>query len=330
MFSLTQAVAQRGGESLFGILHLTQSARMASLGGNQVGLDGHDLSMLIHNPAMLNSGFSRNVSLSYVPYMADINYGFGGIAWDFEGVGTFALGFLHVGYGSFVAADESGIITGTFSAGESVMQITYSRPLSERWTAGFSIKPLYSRLESYDSWAIAVDGGLFYRNPNGLFTYGMVIRNFGRQLTSYHDGPLENLPPDLQLGVSYKLEHAPFRFSMTVQDLLTGSLDYVLPDSGNNRVIFGDGSNDDDLLDKMVKYLTLGVEFVPTNNFYVAAGVNPRRRQELRIESRTSTVGYTWGFGFKISKFNFSYGSGRYHLGGSSNHFSITTNLSSF
>ena len=41
-------------------------------------------------------------------------------------------------------------------------------------------------------------------------------------------------------------------------------------------------------------------------------------------------VGFSWGFGIKISKFHFSYGRATYHLAGGSNHFSLSTNLSDF
>jgi len=318
--------AQRGGERLFGILHLTQSARVASLGGNQVGIDGHDLAMLIHNPALLDSSFSKSVSISYVPYIAGINYGYGGIAWNFNKIGTFALGFQNMGYGDIIEADETGTITGSFTAGESVIQMSYSRQLNKRFTGGLSIKPIFSTIESYTSWGMAFDAGFFYRHPDGLLTSGLVLRNFGRQISSYSDLPTESLLPDLQIGISKKLAHAPFRLSLTAQDLLTG-INYTLPDVGT----LGSTSEPDDSWgSKMMRHFVIGVEFVPSKNFYVAGGYNARRRSELKVESKTSTVGLTWGFGVKIYKFNFAYGSGRYHLGGSSNHFSITTNLSSF
>lgn len=320
--------AQRGGESTFGLLHLTQSARMASLGGNQVGLAGNDLAMLLHNPAILDSSFTRQVSMSYVPYMADINYGFGGIAWHFDQAGTFALGFHHIGYGDLIGADESGLLTGNFTAGESMIQLTYSRPLSQRLTAGLSFKPVFSRIEAYNSWGIATDLGLFYTSTDNLFHAGMALRNYGRQLTAYNNAPLETLPADLQVGLSKKLAHAPFRFSLTAQDLLSGSLQYTLPES--DETSSNTFTEEDNAFEKVARHLTIGVEFVPSGNFYVAGGINPRRRTELKMTNKTSTVGFTWGFGIKIYKFNFAYGSARYHLGGTSNHFSITTNLSSF
>jgi hypothetical protein len=319
--------AQRGGESLFGLLHLTHSARVASLGGNQVGLAGQDLAMLIHNPAMLDSTLTKMVSMGYVPYLAGIKYGYGGIAWHFNKIGSFALGFQQIGYGDLTAADEAGTITGSFTAGETVIQLSYSRPIGQRFTTGLSLKPVFSTIEAYNSFGLAMDAGLFYRHSDGLFTAGVVVRNFGKQITSYSNSPTEWMRPDLQFGLSKKLAHAPFRLSLTAQDLLSGSMYYTLPDdeSGNNS-----NEPSDTWGAKMMRHLIFGLEFVPTKNFYVAAGYNPRRRHDLKIENRASTVGFTWGFGVKIYKFHFSYGSARYHLSGSSNHFSISTNLSSF
>ncbi|HLW08189.1 MAG TPA: type IX secretion system protein PorQ [Marinilabiliaceae bacterium] len=319
--------AQRGGETMYGLLHLTQSARMATFGGNQVGMVGNDVSMLVHNPAMMDSTWSEQISLNYVPYIADINYGFGGLAWSFSNIGNFAFGVHHLDYGSFIAAEESGVQTGTFGAGETVIQTSFSRQLSKRWSAGISLKPVVSKIESYHSWALAGDLGLFYRSTDGLFSFGAALKNCGRQLSAYDSSPLENLVPDLQFGVSKKLKHAPFRFLLTAQDLLSRSLSYNVLDNSGIAV----SSEEKDSFDKkLLRHLVLGLEFVPSNNFYVGAGVNPRRRQELKVESLTSTVGYSWGFGLRVYKFNFSYGSTRYHLGATSNYFSVTTNLSSF
>ncbi|HEX3009536.1 MAG TPA: hypothetical protein VHO90_18170, partial [Bacteroidales bacterium] len=61
--------------------------------------------------------------------------------------------------------------------------------------------------------------------------------------------------------------------------------------------------------------------------FYVRAGYNYQRRKEMTIASKTGMVGFSFGFGIKISRFNIEYGRAAYHLAGASNHFSIGLNL---
>ncbi|MCL2073935.1 MAG: type IX secretion system protein PorQ [Marinilabiliaceae bacterium] len=318
--------AQRGGTSVFDLLYLPQSARIGALGGNQVGVYGEDLAMLINNPAMLDSALTNYISVSYTPYIADIGYGFAAFSHSFEKIGNFALNLYHVGYGEFISADETGLILGTFSVNESVIHLVYSRKILPRIHVGASIKPIFSRIEVYNSWGMAFDAGLFYSSESGLVTAGAVLRNVGRQINPYYE-TIESTRPDFQLGLSTKLAHAPFRFSITMQDIFSGSLLYVVKDEDVNPYFIDEealkGSWGNDLLRRFV----FGIEFVPTKNFYVAAGYNFRRRQEMKIEEKLSTVGFSWGFGVKVYKFNVSYGSARYHLAGTSNHFSISTSL---
>jgi hypothetical protein len=76
--------------------------------------------------------------------------------------------------------------------------------------------------------------------------------------------------------------------------------------------------------------MILGVEFIPIKSFYFRAGLNYERRKELMIDTQPGMVGFSWGFGLKISKFQLSYGRATYHMAGASNHFSININLSEF
>ena len=106
------------------------------------------------------------------------------------------------------------------------------------------------------------------------------------------------------------------------------NLKYQVED-GNGEII-EDAGNDGNGFDQVMRHFVFGLEIVPSDNFYVAAGYNHRRRQELGLSEKMSTTGFSWGFGFRIYKFHFAYGSARYHLAGTSNHFSISTNLSNF
>jgi len=47
----------------------------------------------------------------------------------------------------------------------------------------------------------------------------------------------------------------------------------------------------------------------------------------LGFKDKMSTVGFSWGFGFFISRFQFNYASARYHLAGASNLISVAINL---
>ena len=98
----------------------------------------------------------------------------------------------------------------------------------------------------------------------------------------------------------------------------------------NTNDSFSDQSSEDGFLDKAVKHLILGAEFLPTKNFTVRLGYNFQRRNELSVDEKKSTVGFTWGFGFKVSRFRINFASAKYHLAGSSNHFSVSTRLSDF
>ena len=328
VFGCCRIYAQRGGTSVFDLLNLSQSARITALGGNQVGLYGIDLAMLGNNPAMLDSALTNHVSVNYTPYIADIKYGYAAYSRNFDKIGNFALGFYHVGYGDFILADETGIISGEFTVNESVIQMTYSRKIAQHWHAGVSLKPVFSRIEIYKSWGFAFDAGMFYTNETGLTTAGIVLRNVGRQINPYNE-KIETTRPDFQMGVATKLAHAPFRFSITMQDIFSGSLLYVVKDEDINPY-FANNEAKESWTNDLFRRFTFGMEFVPTKNFYVAGGYNFRRRQELKIEDKVSTVGFSWGFGVRVNKFNFSYGSARYHLAGTTNQFSISVNLSSF
>jgi hypothetical protein len=86
----------------------------------------------------------------------------------------------------------------------------------------------------------------------------------------------------------------------------------------------------EDFADKFMRHMIFGVEFSPFKSFCLRGGYNYQRRSELKVQSRAAMVGFSWGFGLKISKFNLSYGRASYHLAGASNHFSLTTDFSSF
>lgn len=332
----TSAFSQVGGNNTYEFLNLPISARVTALGGNLISTRDNDLNVSITNPALLTDSMNNNVALSYINYFGDINYGYAAYAKKFNKIGTVSAGIQYLNYGKFIRADEAGTIDGTFGANEMSFNLSYARSiLDSNLTVGATVKTIYSHLESYTSLGSALDLGAVYIMPSRGFTMAAVIKNAGRQWKPYVPGNREKLPFEMQIGFSKKLKHVPFRLSMVYENLEKWDLTYqdpanpiltVDPLTGeaikqNKNKIFGD---------KLMRHLVIGGEFLITKSFFLRAGYNYQRRKELKIPEKRGMTGFSFGFGFRIYKFQFSYGRAVYHLAGPSNNFSISFDINSF
>ena len=311
--------AQTGGDNVYEFLNLTHSGLIASLGGTNVALNTDNLNLAYHNPGLLNKGMEKSMALNYVNYFAGINYGLAMYSRSYPGIGNFAAGITYLNYGSFIEADPSGTITGSFSASEYALSLIYSRAIDSLFTIGVNFKPVLSHLEKYTSFGFAMDLGAGYHNRSGLFSAGLVIKNLGLELTTYAGEKRQKLPFEIQAGVSQKLAHAPFRFSLTLRHLEKYDLTYQYNDTTSTN----DYLQSSEFLENIMRHVLLGVEIIPHKNFYLSAGYNYQRRKELKIDTKASTVGFSWGFGVNISWMSIEFGRATYHLAGSSNHFSL-------
>jgi hypothetical protein len=313
------AYSQTGGDNIYEFLNLTHSGLVSSLGGTNVSLNESNLNLAYHNPALLSSAMNKSVALNYVNYFAGINYGLAMYSRSYQGTGNFAAGLTYLNYGSFTETDASGTITGSFSAAEYALSLVYSHEIDSLFSVGITFKPVLSQLEKYTSFGFAFDIGASWHNSTNLFSAGMVIRNAGYQVTTYAGEPRQKLPFEIQAGISQKLTHAPFRFSLTLRHLEKFDLthQYNKPSSTTTSKVSSG------FLENAMRHAIVGVEVIPHKNFYFSAGYNYQRRRELQIESKTSTVGFSWGFGINTSLINIEFGRATYHLAGSSNHFSL-------
>ena len=319
--------AQIGGEKTYQFLELTNSARVAALGGNQVAInDSTDLNLPFHNPALLHKEMEQLVLVNYVNYFADVNYGYASFAKSYDSIGVFALGMHYINYGDFQEALETGELTGThFKAAEYALNIMYANHY-KRLRYGATLKPILSVFESYQSFGIAADLGISFASKNQLTNVGLVARNIGTQLTTYYeDGNREPIPFDVQAGISTRLEHAPVIFSLTLQHLNHWDLAWYEPEE--NEDISAIFNREESFGKQFMRHVVLGAELLPSDNFTIRVGYNYQRRQELKFEEKVSTVGFSLGFGVKIKRFHLDFATSRFHVAGSSNLFSLAINL---
>jgi hypothetical protein len=312
--------SQTGGDNVYEFLNLTHSGLVSSLGGVNVSLNGINLNLAYHNPALLNSEMNKSIALNYVNYFAGINYGLAMYSRSYPGTGNFAAGLTYLNYGSFTEADASGIITGSFGAAEYAFPLIYSREIDSLFSVGISFKPVLSHLEKYTSFGFAFDVGASWHNRNNRFSAGVVIKNAGYQVTTYAGEPHQKLPFEIQAGISQRLAHAPLRFSLTLRHLEKFDLthQYTEPSvTGLNepaKSVF---------FENLMRHIIVGAELIPHKNFYFSAGYNYQRRSELHVDSKVSTVGFSWGFGINTSMLDIELGRATYHLAGSSTNVSL-------
>lgn len=324
---------QTGGVGTYKFLELPNSARVAALGGNLISISDGDLNFSFHNPALLDSTIHNHIALNYVNYFALIKFGYAAYSHHFSRIGTFSAGIHYIDYGDFMRADEYGFRNGTFDAREYAINLIYSRCVVDSMLqVGINIKPVISNLENYTSIGIATDLGLYYYNHSALFGAALVVKNAGSQIKPYYGSHYENLPFDIQLGVSKRLAHAPFRFTLTAQHLKRWKMTYELDEDKTNA--FGEEEKTpgkmEEFSDNLFRHFIVGIEFMPGKNFHARIGYNHQRRKEMIIEDKTGFTGISWGFGVKIYKFKIDYGRATYHIAGASNHFSLSTNISEF
>jgi hypothetical protein len=262
---------------------------------------------------------NKSIALNYVNYFAGINYGLAMYSRSYNGIGNFAAGLTYLNYGSFTETDPAGVITGNFSAAEYSLSLIYSRQIDSLFTAGITLKPILSQLEKYTSFGFAFDIGASYHNASKLFSAGFVLKNIGYELTTYAGEAHQKLPFEIQAGITQNLSHAPFRFSLTLRHLEKFDLTYKYQTSTTTD----NKGTSSGFFENSMRHVIVGVELIPSRNFYLSAGYNYQRRRELELDTKTSTVGFSWGFGINTSILNIEFGRATYHLAGSSTNVSM-------
>ena len=324
--------AQSGGNHVFEFLNLTHSARSTALSGGMVSVIDDDIALAYANPGLLNESMHRHLSINQNFHFAGIKHGFFSYGHHLTSLNATAhVGVNYIDYGTFDRIDEFENRQDQFNARGIALTLGAGKQINERLSLGANLKFINSTLEAYSSFGVGFDLGATYNNPENLMTFGFVIKNVGVQLSSFTDNR-ESLPVDIQLGLSKRFEHLPFRFSIVAHRLDDWNLSYDDPTQVTND-LFGEPINEEGGISKFTnnffRHFIFNGEFLigQGENFRLRFGYNHLRRKELSVSTFRSLGGFSGGFGLKVKKFRIDYGVGYYHLAGGVNHISISTNL---
>ena len=304
----------QGGESAFNFLRLPYSSHVAALGGSNISAIDDDLSLSMHNPALLINTSDKTLDLSFMTYMSESKVAGAAFNKMFGERSAGAVAARYVDYGKFDGYTPDNIFTGTFRAMDIELDFIYCYLLSERWSGGVAGKFIYSQYESLNSLAIGVDLGLNYYNPETDFSASLTFKNLGGQVKTFEEKH-EIMPIDIQLGFTKRLAHAPILLSATLTDLHR----WKTADFYN-----ADGSKDN-FGELLLKHLTLGADVLIGNNFYASVGYNYRMSREL--STGKGLAGFSLGAGLHINKVKFGASYSKLHISSSSLLFNIAYSL---
>ncbi len=289
--------------SVFNFLKIPVSAHVAALGGDNVSLKLDDPTLVFSNPAQAAAVNDNSLNLNYMTYIADCKVMSAAFVKVFSIRHTVALTGQFFNYGSMDETDSEGNVLGSFSAKDIAVSALYSYTMGDHWVGGATGRFITSKYADYSSSAVSVDLGLHYDNEKTGFSAGIALKNIGAQLSSFYEGQSEHLPFDFQIGFSQKMEHAPFRFSLTLKDLTRWSNRYYFNPKGKSS--FGR---------KLTNHIVFGVDFIPTEKIYVAAGYNFRRANELKAAGSSHGAGLSFGAGLQTNKVKAGISYAKYHV----------------
>ncbi|MDG1348685.1 MAG: type IX secretion system protein PorQ [Flavobacteriales bacterium] len=324
-------LAQIGGTTAFSFMDVELSPRIEAMGGSGIAIVDYDVTLAQTTPSLLNAEMHNSLVFSFTDYFSDINLIGFSYARKWKEFGIVSLGIKAVNYGNFDHNDAVGNNLGSFSAHDQVITLGASRSLNEKFTLGVNINVLNSQYETYHAFALAANIATTYFNPEKAFTATFLLKNIGRQLVSYTDKK-ETLPFDAQLGMSKELKHLPFRYSLTFHHL--NQFDIKSPYKLISQTNIETGEleiKEESIAKTALRHLIIGGELNPfRKSLFIRGGFNFQRRFDMSLSTYPALVGFSWGIGFKVSKFRLDYSRASYHLSGTPNNFSIATNLSTF
>ncbi len=297
------------------------SARLTGLGGTAITVADSDVALGLINPALLNPTNEGEIALSHAFLLAGIAHGSASYGRHLDSLGISVHGGIqYITYGEFDLTDNIGNVNGTFNGSEVAVTFGASKRLAKRISLGLNTRWMSASYASYGSHALGIDVGLLYSNEDNTFAIGGVIRNKGIILKHFTDTK-EELRNDIQFGISKRLKHLPFRFSVTLHNLQQWNIRYKDPADVTTDIL---GTVIDEKpwvvrIDNLFRHLIFSGEFLlgQREQFRMRFGYNHMRNQELSVLTFRSLTGFSLGFGINIKRFKLDYGVGYYHHQGS-------------
>jgi hypothetical protein len=313
-FAANQAESQTlGGNAVFNFLTQPNTAQLAALGNINVSSISNDVGMAFSNPALLRDSMHQQIACSFYSFTEGVKqYGMQ-TAFHLPSIrANMGVGVQYLDYGTLTQTDAAGNILGNFRPSDYVVQLMFSKSYKEKWWVGFNTKFINSNYGLYRSNGMAVDAAIAYYDKENQLQFSIVAKNMGTQLKTYNGtGAKEELPFDLQAGITKRLLNAPLQFSLTAHHLHRFDVFYndTLFNAQEGDARFGSNNS----FQKLMAHLVFSTDIYLSSQFQITAALNLMRRQSLNAYNITNGLnGFSLGFGVLLNKLQIRYATGFY------------------
>ena len=343
------AYAQPASYSSFSSLTQGGSARLVGLGWDALAHPG-DVSFSAFNPALLRHDHGGQIALTSQSSLGGLRVGSVSYGlplppreprpeaplaqWDAQrGLHGWsapswsaAVGVDYLQTGLLEERDAAGELLGTFRAQE----VTPRLAAAAHWkgfTAGLGTKLAMLTYGPYTAQALALDAGLLWTVDSGRTSLGVVVKNAGRSF-EYFAAEREALPLDVQLTISQKLKYAPFRWNVTYTHLQRWDMRYLDPQLITKDPLTGEITVQPiSVWNNALRHVHPSVEAQLGGRIFIQVGYDVRRQMEMRLPTRRSNPGLSFGLSLQTTKMSYQYGSAVYHVAGRLNQFTLIRRL---
>lgn len=331
LFSVSINAQTLGGNSVFNFLKLPNTPQLTALGGINVSQTSNDIGLAFNNPALLKPYMHTQMNAVFNSFYAGVENFHLSLGYYSEKLNTnFLWGVNYFNYGSIQQTDASGNVFGNFKPTDWVMHLSASHSYMERWNGGVTLKFISSNYGQYRSNGVAMDVGVLYHDSSKLFSASVLVKNIGFQLKKYQGTTADDLPFDLQVGITKRLEKAPFSFSITAHHLHQFDIRYN-DTTFNQQNGIDNGSNSKISIDKIFRHFVFATTVYVGNNVELIGAYNYLRRKELNIGNAENGLnGFSLGVGAIFSKIQIRYARAYYQNNTAYNQFGLNLKLNEY
>ena len=315
----------QNGEGFYSFLNIPSSTKIYGLGGINISTVDGGIESVEQNPALLGPEYKKNLGIGYMRYFGNSNFGSIAFGNAIREHNAWSVGIRYLGYGEIQQTDPDGSVTGSYSPIDFIASFSYSMDINDRLRGGVALKSVYSAYDRFTSFALAVDLGINYYDPERDLSLSATVVNLGGQLKRF-DQAYERLPIDVRLGWTQSFPGLPIRFSITAWNLTKWNIPYV--------IVNGTQSEEFKLkhtfASNLFRHLVFAADIIPSEHFYFCLGYNYKVRTDMSSAYRNLLSGLYLGCGLNVGQWGIGIAYAQPHSGANTFMVNISTTLNQF